>query len=303
MGCELGEAAADLQQPGERRIVDMQVFPDGARIATLDLGGCAFIWGAASGAMLHRLSSPRAESHRIVRVLAGGDLLATGARRNSDVVVVWDTGRGVLRHTLAPGGDVVALEASPCGGKLATATWPAGATAVHTWGAADSSPELQIDLGDAQVTALALSNGGATLATVEQGLVRVWSGSSGRALWQLRTRAAAALAPVAFLLGSQRLVIVDGLRSAVYNSVGGGVKLSGFHRDGSKVADRVAVSPCGRMAAACGRGPFAGWAAMWDTRTGNMLDERLAWHRLEDRGLICSVAVGRAAAMADLLVG
>lgn len=291
--------------PDGPRVLDLQVFPDGDRIATVGSDGATVIWSAGAAAAPRRLQRQEARCvDSVARVLAGGALLATGGESDCGVAV-WNTASGEPRHTLRfPAMErtvFLALEASPCGRKLAAATWGDLGSDIAVWAAAERSAELELSLDHAAVVAIAVSHGGLRVASVTRFSVWVWDGATGDLLWQL-PRTSPAFVPIAFVPNSQRLVTAAGNFSAVWDMTSG-EQLRDLAPSGGRHALDIVVSPCGRAAAMCGHMGSVGWAAVWDLSTGALLVEQFAVDDSEEEAVACSVAIGRTVTAADLFAG
>jgi WD40 repeat protein/serine/threonine protein kinase len=163
--------------------------PDGAHLLTIGYDNHARLWDAASG-------SPQAAlAHEAAVVRAAfspdGRLIATGTVEDgsgSATVALWDAG-GQLRHRMSTRGGVQALELSPDGARLVSAT---ATDEVTLWEVATGKAVARLaaaaDETDTPAGApCAFSPDGALLACGDRrGAIHVWDGRSGRVRTTLR---------------------------------------------------------------------------------------------------------------------
>ena len=163
--------------------------PDGTRLLTIGYDNQARLWdaatGAPQGALAHEAAVVRAAFSPDGRLIATGTVEdGTGAA----TVALWDAG-GALRHRMSTRGGVQALEFSPDGARLVTATatdevtlWEvaSGRATAHLAAAAD---ETDTPAG----APCAFSPDGALLACGDRrGAIHIWDARSGRARPPLR---------------------------------------------------------------------------------------------------------------------
>lgn len=293
-------------------IADLDTFPSGDRVATLGNDGAVVIWSAVSGQRLRLLMVHGFGQPRVMRVHPDGDKVITGVYRNMAAppcVVIWalqtDAAQAVLRQ---PAGQVRLFELSPCGGALVTASH----TSIFVWSVGSGQVLRTLSMPDPLVWSawVSISRGGARVVASALGYILVWDGGSAEA----PRRLAAAEGFARFALpsrGDGLVVVVADSGSAVWDAVSGSRRVA--LEAGINIADgfceHVAVSPDGRIAAACGTRDASvddmervvEWVVVWDAVAGHVLHSTTVMHDPGVPAWGCSLVVGPMAAMADAL--
>jgi HEAT repeat protein len=157
-------------------IMRLAASADGRVAATLDQSGRALIWSLPDGEGLAGLDIDL-RGLTAIDVTSDGKLLACGAVRGR--VVVWDTESARPVHTLAGGGDVVAIAFSSDGSRLAASD---GDGMIRVWDAGSGSLLMELQ-NEAQRAAslLRFHPDGNRLAAVTIATISIWDLTSRKA--------------------------------------------------------------------------------------------------------------------------
>ncbi|MBX3434713.1 MAG: protein kinase [Pirellulales bacterium] len=200
-------AAAD---PAQRDAVLAARFStDGRQIVTAGRDRKAELWDAKSLARMRQFAEGHDFLASSATFFAGGAQLATGA--GDGTVRLWDVGTGAETSALKGAGRTAALAATDDGALVATGS-PAGSALV--WNARTGKRLAELPGHDAEVTAVAFSPDGLTLAAGdERGHAQLWRLDPATGRWQsagwLRGHSRTITA-MAFYDGGRRLATASG---------------------------------------------------------------------------------------------
>lgn len=259
--------------PGVERILDVQIFPRGDRLVTLDSDCTAIIWDATSGDALMRVAVSTIGQHHAVRVFAGGSRLLTGvSEMEGDPAAIWDTADGrpyrLVRQPVLP---IAFLEVFPCGTRFLTADqeenvyiWSVeGGQALVTWAVA-------FDHGPGYIFDLAISRDGADVVVSADGNgVLVWSSATGELRHALDPGPGS---PIVELLSNGSLAMLT--RSPEHGlaivDTNGGIQRDLLGASSDAIEYREIDARDGVIVACGGSGDVSRLTA-WDSSTGSVL--------------------------------
>ena len=166
--------SSTVDLPQDARVVGLSIRADGRQVLACTLDGTVRLWDARTGALTRELLPPGEEIADCL-LSPDGQTVATVA---GPVVTLWGLATGGAPLTLTHDGPVNALDFSPDGRRVVTAS--ADGT-VAVWRTQDGAPQGPVLRQDGAVLGVAFNpDGGLLLTRTDDGVARLWDARTGQ---------------------------------------------------------------------------------------------------------------------------